>query len=158
MKLLHDLAICDMIHIGVLVEKSYSCCNWLRVSAHTRVSNVDGLFFPRRFLLSVKPHIASIMYSRKCPFFLFPLEEDGSTGHFSACLLLWASLSVASSSTSSTPSVLTLTCTPSDRKAASSSLSSSLLGAGWADEIWNKECCYRVITICACTSYWVLHE
>ena len=24
--------------------------------------------------------------------------------------------------------------------------------------IWNNECCYTVITICACTLYWVSHE
>ena len=99
MKLLHDLAIGDMINISVLVEKSYSCCNWVKVSPHTRVCSVGRLFPPTVPHVS-KTHIASVMDSRECPFFLFPLEEDGSAGRFSPCLLLWASLGVASSSTS----------------------------------------------------------
>ena len=108
------------------------------VSPLTPESSVSVDLFPFRFLMSINPQIASIMLSRECPFFLFPLDWDGSASRFSACLRLWASLGVGSSSRSSRLLVLKLTCTPDDRKAASSSLSSSLLGAGWANEIWRK--------------------
>ena len=113
-------------------------CVTYSMSPPTPESPVSVDLFPLRFLMSVNLQIALVMLSRECPFFLFPLEWDGSACRFSACLWLWASLGVSSSSTSSTLSVLTLTCTPDDRKAASSSLSLFVTVGSWLGR-WNLE-------------------
>ena len=84
-----------------------------------------------RFLFSVNPKIALIIWSREPPFFFFPSKWTGSTAQFSTRLLLCPSPSVGSSSTLSPLSASTFTCTPVDRKAASSSRSLELFGAGW---------------------------
>ena len=115
---------------------SVTACVIDLVSPSTPEFPVSVDLYAFRFLMSINPQIASVMLSRECSFFIFPLEWDGLASRFSACLRLWASLCVGSSSISSTLSVLI--CTLDDRKAASSSPSSSLLGAGWADEIWRK--------------------
>ena len=61
---------------------SVTACVTDSVSPPTPDSSVSVDLFPLRFLMSIKPKIASIMLLRECPFFLFQLEWDGSVAAF----------------------------------------------------------------------------
>ena len=84
---------------------------------------------------SMKLLIASVISLRDPPFLFFLAELAVWDGSFLACLLPCPSTGVGSSSMLSPLSTSTFMCTPCVRKAASSFRSSSLLGAGWEEEI-----------------------
>ena len=92
--------------------------------------------------ISMKLLIASVISPRDSPFLFFHVELAVWDGSFPARLLPYHSTGVGSSSTSSPLSASIVTCAPCVRKAALSSRSSSLLGAGWEEEI-----CRNLVTV-----------
>ena len=103
----------------------------------------------RLFLdMSVNSMIASVLFSMDPPFLFFPAEVSKWDGCFLARLLHCPTTRVGSSSTSSGLSSSTLTCTPCVKKAASNSCSSSLLRAGWVEEICRNLVAVPVLKSC----------
>ena len=148
MKLLYDLAICEMIHICVRVDMA-TALSIENLSRPTKDPLDWGILLVDLLSLaldtSAKPFIVLVVSLRELPFFFFPPEWTGLASCFSARLLLCLSTDVGSSSTSSAS---TFTCTPVDRNEASSFCSLSLFWAGWAEEICRKPMAMLALKSC----------